>query len=259
MPLPDLNKSSQGANPVEFFISGPTGKIIVPHALVLQVNPSELSPSFTRRVERTQTRGGWVEQDFGEELDQVTATFRSGAFINVKEGLAKKNPWDTFAFDKILDLYELYRNNGLIYDDRGKPIFRGSVIMSFDVAIYIGYFTDLEMTWDAENPFSLNGSFSFKSERILWMLSTLPSQGLVTRDRTQAPIVQAPPQVTPQRASESELTSEQRREAVRLARVREQGVVVATQKLFEAQRLAEVRAAGPEAATQALLAAAEGN
>ncbi len=173
MPISERNTFREGANPVEFYITGPTGRIIVPHAMVLQVNPTDLSPSFTRRVERTQTRGGWVEQDFGEELDQVSSSFKSGAFINVHEGLAKKNPWDTFAFDRIMDLYELYRNNGLIYDDHGRPVFRGSILMMYDTAIYLGYFTDLELQWKAENPFSLEGSFNFKAERIIWMLSTV--------------------------------------------------------------------------------------
>ncbi len=189
MPIPETNTFQNGVSPVEFYITGPTGRIIVPHALVLQVNPSELNPAFTRRVERTQTRGGWVEQDFGEELDQVSASYRSGAFINVAEGLAKKNPWDTFAHDRIMDLYELYRNNALIYDDRGRPVFRGSVLMMFDVATYIGYFSDLEMTWEDENPFSLNGSFNYKAERVLWMLSTVPGPTPdVTRDPKSVPV-----------------------------------------------------------------------
>jgi hypothetical protein len=177
MPIVERNTFGEGANPVEFYITGPTGRIIVPHAMVLQVNPLEMTPSFTRRVERTQTRGGWVEQDFGEELDQLASSFRSGAFINIHEGLAKKNPWDTFAFDRIMDLYELYRNNGLIFDDKGKPIFRGSILMMYDTAIYLGYFTDLEMKWNADNPFSLQGSFNFKAERIVWILSTVPGVG----------------------------------------------------------------------------------
>ena len=70
--------------------------------------------------------------------------------------------------------------NGLIYDDRGRPIFRGNVLMMYDVAVYIGYFTDLEMAWHANSPFSLNGSFNFKAERILWMLSTVAGPRLDT-------------------------------------------------------------------------------
>ena len=190
MPIVERNTFKEGANPVEFYITGPTGRIIVPHAMVLQVNPTELSPSFTRRVERTQTRGGWVEQDFGEELDQVSASFQSGAFINVTEGLAKKNPWDTFAFDRIMDFYELYRINGAIFDDRGRPIFRGTILMMFDTAVYIGYFTDLEMQWNAESPFSLNGSFNFKAERILWMLSTVPGPRIGTDVPERSPVPQ---------------------------------------------------------------------
>lgn len=183
MPIANRNTFEEGANPVEFLIAGPTGRIVVPHALVLQVNPSELSPSFSRVVERIQTRGGWVEQDHGEQLDDVSATFRSGAFIHVRQGLAKHNPYDTFAMDKILDLYELYRNNGLIYDDRGRPVFAGAVIMSYDAAIFIGSFRSLEMQWQAENPFSLNGTFSFKTEKILWNLSTVPGgEAVVGRD-----------------------------------------------------------------------------
>ena len=218
MPIRHPNQFNQGGNPVEFYVTGPTGRMIVPHALVLQVNPSELSPSFTRRVERIQTHSGWVEQDFGEELDQVSSSFKSGAFINVKEGLAKKNPWDTFAFDRILDLYELYRNNALIYDDNGRPIFKGAIVMSFDVAIYIGYFTDLEMTWDADNPFSLNGTFNFKAERILWMLSTLPGAIVIGRDAPE-PTISSPLVSTKQLAS-TRLTPDENTQRVTAARQR---------------------------------------
>ena len=41
-----------------------------PHALVMHVNPSNFNESYTKKIERIQTRGGFVEQHWGDELSR---------------------------------------------------------------------------------------------------------------------------------------------------------------------------------------------
>jgi hypothetical protein len=155
--------------PVLFTITGPTGAILVPESLVLNVNPTQIAYTFVKKKELLQTRGGWVEQYFADEIDEVAGDITSGAFMNIQEGLAKQDPFRTLAYDRMLDFVELYKNNGCIYDIAGKPVFRGSVSMVCDIGVLFGYFTDLNLVLSEDAPALMSGDFRFKVEHPIWV------------------------------------------------------------------------------------------
>ena len=82
---------SSGKRPVIFDILGPdrqTSILPADYRLVLWANPSEMSFSYTRKVERIQTRGGFVEQHWGDDTQSISFTAATGGFMRLYSGLS---------------------------------------------------------------------------------------------------------------------------------------------------------------------------
>lgn len=138
---------------------------VLPEAMFLHVNPKSLSPTYTKNVERFQTRGGWQEQHFGEQLTTISADVSTGAFINVETGLAVTKRRDTIAYEKFSHLVDLFRNNGLVYDQKGAVQYRGMIRLVFEGGIYDGSFRDISISESEASPFQFTASFSFTVEK----------------------------------------------------------------------------------------------
>lgn len=159
--------------PMAFQVTSPiTGNCLLPHALVLHVNPSSFSEQHSKRVERIQTRGGWVEQHWGDELSEISASGSTGAFMNMQSGLASVSRQKTIAWDRYRDLYDLYRNNGAVYDPYGNIVLQGHILLMYDRGSYLGTFTSFEVEETTDTPFSFNISWNFKVEKLLLQLSS---------------------------------------------------------------------------------------
>jgi hypothetical protein len=141
--------------------------LLLPEALYLHVNPASLTPTFAEDVQRIQTLGGWVEQHWGQVLTDLSASGSSGAFLNVHTGLTS-GPLrrETIAYDKYLDMLALFHNNGSIYDATGKIVFQGSIKITFDGGVYLGWFQAFNVQEAAEKPyqFDLSAEFTVASE-----------------------------------------------------------------------------------------------
>jgi len=159
--------------PMAFQVTSPvTGKCLLPHALVMHVNPSSFSEQHNKRIERIQTRGGWVEQHWGDELSEISASGSTGAFMNMQSGLASVSRQKTIAWDRYRDLYDLYRNNGAVYDPFGNIVLQGHILLMYDRGSYLGTFTSFEVEETADAPFSFNISWNFKVEKLLLQMTT---------------------------------------------------------------------------------------
>src|ERR1700744_3087697 len=79
----------KGAIPMAFQVTSPFNRstLLMPHALVMHVNPSSFQETHTQKIERFQTRGGFVEQHWGSELTEISADASTGAFMNIYTGL----------------------------------------------------------------------------------------------------------------------------------------------------------------------------
>ena len=66
---------------------------------------------------------------------------------------------------KFQDMLDVYRNNGNIYDDTGRVVQRGQVMMNFDGGTYFGFFESFNYTEDAEKPNKFSFDFIYKAER----------------------------------------------------------------------------------------------
>lgn len=164
-----------GAIPLAFQITSPLNNTIalLPHAMVMHVNPANFNETHTKKVEKIQTRGGFVEQHWGDELSEISCDGSTSAFVNLYSGLSSVLRQQTIAWDRYRDLHDLYRNNGDVYDPYGNIVLRGNVMLMYDKGVYIGSFSSFESEETDSSPFTFNLSWNFKVEQIISQLPQL--------------------------------------------------------------------------------------
>lgn len=173
--------SGQGKRPVVFDILGPdhaTSLLPTGIKLVLWVNPSSLSIKYTRKVERIQTLGGWVEQHWGDDAESIDISMATGGFMRLYSGLSDVTSpattggsrRETLAYDTYLDMLALFHNNGSVYDVNGKVALQGIIKMTFDGGVYLGWFNSFTVQESAEKPyqFTLSAALEIKEEVQTW-------------------------------------------------------------------------------------------
>lgn len=161
-------RGSNSSIPVLFQVIAPDMSTpLLPDYLYLHVNPQSMDFSYAKIIDRTETKGGFVEQHFGEELTSISASGSTGAFVSVQDGVTLYNRRNTIAYRKIMQLKDVFKNNGAVYNDRGSVEFRGRIRIVFGGGIYDGFFTDFSFTESSEEPFNfqVNWSFSVEKER----------------------------------------------------------------------------------------------
>lgn len=171
--------TKQGAIPMAFQITSPFNRstLLLPHALVLHVNPSSFQENYRHKIERIQTRGGFVEQHWGSELTEITASASTGAFMNIYTGLTSVLRQRTIAWDRYRDLYDLYYNNASVYDPFGNIVLQGNILLMYDRGNYLGTFRSFDMEETDDSPFAFKLNWTFKVETTL--LSISPQSGRV--------------------------------------------------------------------------------
>jgi len=142
-------------------------RVLMPHALVLHVNPSNFQEGFNQKVERIQTRGGFVEQHWGHELTTITASGSTGSFMNIFNGLSAIMRQRTIAWDRYRDLHDLFLNNGALFDPSGAIVLHGNLMLMYDRGTYIGTFRTFEVEETDASPFAFNLNWTFKVEETI--------------------------------------------------------------------------------------------
>lgn len=161
--------------PVAFQITSPfdSRKVLLPHALVMHVNPQTFNEAHHKKIERIQTRGGFVEQHWGDDLTEIDADGSTGAFMNIYTGLTSVLRHRTIAWDRYRDLHDLYRNNGSLYDPFGNIVLQGGVMLMYDRGTYLGYFNKFDCEETDDQPFAFKVSWSFKVQEELMKIPGL--------------------------------------------------------------------------------------
>lgn len=179
-----------GVRPVVFDILGPDlSTSILPEGLrmVLHVNPSSMSFSYAKQIERIQTKGGFVEQHWGEAARSISLNLATGGFKRLYSGLSnitgggkdvEGTRRETIAYDKFLDLLALFHNNGSIYDTSGQIALQGIIKVLFDGGVYLGWFSTFNITEAAEKPyqFALTAEFTIAHE-VMRLRSNMGPEG----------------------------------------------------------------------------------
>lgn len=165
--------SRKGAVPLAFQVTSPFDrrKVLLPHALVMHVNPANFNESYSKKIEHIQTRGGWVEQHWGDELTEISADGSTGAFMNIYTGLSSVLRQRTIAWDRYRDLHDLYFNNAAVHDPFGNVVLQGNIMLMYDMGTYLGSFRSFEVEETDDSPFAFNLSWSFKVEHTILSIS----------------------------------------------------------------------------------------
>lgn len=181
------SESGRGRRPVIFDILAPDRETSLLNLadegkgdlrLVLHVNPRTMQFSYSKQIERSQTRGGFVEFHWGDAAEEITFDAATGGFMRMYTGLSNitagpQGRRETIAYDKYLDLLALFHNNGAIYDLFGNIVVQGYIQMSFDGGVHIGWFDGaFTVTEDANTPYMFNMSARFIIDREVMRFST---------------------------------------------------------------------------------------
>jgi hypothetical protein len=177
----DEEFSREGKRPVIFDVLAPdleTSLLPEGYKLVLFVNPSSLTLKYTRTVERIQTRGGYVEQHWGDGANGLDIEASTGGFMRLYSGLSNitdpsttgGSRRETLAYDSYLDMLALFHNGGSVYDSRGQVALQGAIKVTFDGGVYIGSLNAFSVTENAENPyrFTMTTSMDIWREVQVW-------------------------------------------------------------------------------------------
>lgn len=216
--------SDTGRRPVIFDVLGPdqeTSILPVGYRLVLHVNPSTMSIKYTRKIARIQTRGGFVEQHWGDDAGSLNFEMATGGFMRLYTGLsAITSPTETggtrretLAYDSYLDMLALFHSNASVYDINGQVAFQGIIKVSFDGGSYLGYFTSFTVTESADTPYQLKmtAGFDIKQEIQVWRTAvqmSSPGASVPTSNPTEPPETSSPtPDPTTQEASPASAVS----------------------------------------------------
>jgi hypothetical protein len=207
----DEYDTNLGVRPVVFDILAPDRETsLLPEGLklVLHVNPSSMKFSYEKAIERIQTKGGYVEQHWGEGARTITFDIATGGFKRLYSGLSNVTGGgfdtggtrrETIAYDKYLDMLALFHNNGSIYDTRGQIVFQGIIKVTFDGGIYFGWFTSFNVNEAAEKPFQFDLSASFTvSHEVLRLRSYITPEPNFVQDPTAQTGSLPTPTSTPQ-------------------------------------------------------------
>lgn len=157
--------NGQGIRPVIFDIVAPDRETsLLPDnlKLVLHVNPDSMSFSYTKNVQEIQTKGGYVEQHWGDQPSNITINGSTGGFMRLYAGRMPTasgsgidmggSRRETIAYDKFLDLLALFHNNGAIYNSDGRILFHGFIKVSFDGQSHLGYMNNFQYNESTDKP-----------------------------------------------------------------------------------------------------------
>lgn len=182
-------QSGAGKRPVVFDVLAPdreTSLLPGDLKLVLHVNPRSMRLGYQKNIVRIRTRGGYVEQHWGDALEDINFEMATGGFVRLYSGLSNKTGSsgagtlqgtgaeltavqgrrETIAYDRFLDVLALFHCNGAIYDANGNLAIQGYIKVSFDGGIHIGWFdTDFTLTEAAESPYQFSLTTRFIIDR----------------------------------------------------------------------------------------------
>jgi hypothetical protein len=165
--------SGRGVRPVVFDIIAPDGVTsILPDSLklVLHTNPKSMKVSYEKLISREQTKGGFVEQHWGDGTQTIAFDMATGGFMRMYQGLVENTSpemtggtrRETLAYDSYLDILALFHNNGSVYDIHGQVALQGKIQITFDGGVYLGWFTDFNVTESSTTPYQFTMSTTFE-------------------------------------------------------------------------------------------------
>jgi hypothetical protein len=190
-------------SPVREDIKWTNGSTI--NSVMLNMSPESLVINTAKKINRVQTMTRWMEEHWGDEIDQVSFSGNTFAFIKfpgVGEtdggGLCVESRSMTAPYQELQHLVNIYQTNGCVYQeeplsdketprtffnfaDPSRPFYnrrhpragfmkyRLYIRMRCDYAEFVGFFDSFDVVEDSNSPFKMSYNLSFKSEFTRWL------------------------------------------------------------------------------------------
>jgi len=147
--------------------------------LTLLVNPISLNITYEKVQQYTNnTRFGFVYESWGEQQPKLSISGQTGAFIagagntnlsgretTSPSGVQFACKRDSAAFQNLMNLFTVYKNNGYIFDTlfgSKSPHFIGALSIEYDGWVYIGHMENFNYGFEEKE--SQNGRVQFDFE-----------------------------------------------------------------------------------------------
>lgn len=147
--------------------------------LTLFVNPASWNRSVSKIQQNIWTRNGVKTERWGEDLEQISATGKIGGFYTIQTGLTRINRWQTPNYRNLMELVQIYKNNGCTYGktysdkkdfvspSRNRILDVGQVVISYGYEVFVGNFESFEVTEEDSSPFTIQYSFVFNCAQVI--------------------------------------------------------------------------------------------
>jgi hypothetical protein len=165
--------------------------------LTLFVNPNSLSISYsTVQSFSNRSRYGFIFERWGEGQTTLSISGSTGSFAvgsnpltatgsqtetSMATGVQFASKRDSAAYQQLVSLFQIFKNNGYIYDTLGHSqahLMIGAVAIDYDQFTYIGNIESFEYTYNQDTPHRIEWSMEFTVGRVY--------------DHAVAPVVVAP-------------------------------------------------------------------
>jgi len=148
--------------------------------LVLLINPSSLNLNITKIQQyQDRSRFGYIFHSWGEDQPRLSVTAKCGAFMAGGMGVQFASKNDSAAWQNLMNLFTLYRNNGYIYntvDKSNAHHFVGALSIHYDQWVYYGHIESFNYSYDEGLP---NGAMDFTLEFVVSMMQDTSQQTTV--------------------------------------------------------------------------------
>jgi len=168
-----------------------------PPVLTFLINPQNISFSFSKKINPSFARGGYIVEEWGEMQDTISCAGKIGGYY-VKTpnsdfpGLNRYDRTKSESFRNLYSLLLIYRNNGAIYQrttttkvnktdkliknaniettyrvpasiesQKNRIDKLGDLFLIYDDTFYLGAFDNFMIEEDSGSPYNLNYSFTF--------------------------------------------------------------------------------------------------
>jgi len=140
--------------------------------LIMRINLENIDLSYQQIINETRTLGGFLQEFWGEELTSLSASGKTAMSYD-ENGITNKNARVSEAYQNLLRLVNIYKNNGKVYTNpndmstaskanpnRIKKV--GEIIMTYQQKEYVGYFEAFSIKENASNPYYFDYTLSYK-------------------------------------------------------------------------------------------------
>lgn len=132
------------------------------YVLSMHVPPSEITYTYSKEISKNKARGNWVIEHWGDNMLSIECSGQTGVFYRSDMGLTRTYAQYTYAHYELMQMLQMYRNNGMSYDPTyGVVDTISEITLTYDDKTYRGCFDAFNVRENAEQPYRFDYDFIF--------------------------------------------------------------------------------------------------